>query len=450
MIVNTPTKFYDGTAVATLVPSNFRLAGFASGDGALVTLTAGTYAAATAGSETVSAVLVAGNFTPTGATVLSNYTLPTTATGAGLITARTLTATIIGNPTKVYDGTTVATLTSANFSLSGLVGTDAITVAQVAGTYAAPTVGAELVTAMLVAGNFTATSGSLINYTLPMTATGPGTITQATTSGAISLTVNPTTAVVGQPITATVVVPTVGGIVPTGTVTIYDGSTVVGTGTLDSSGTVIVVLSGTTLPVGTALLSATYGGNSSYPAQNSPTVTVTVTATAPLDFTLALTSASTVSVTYGGSAIYALLVAPTGAAYPGVVSFAVSGLPRGAVATFTPATVAVNGGSAPVTMSILVPFALAERPNRPALPSLALLLLPGLIVGARKRILKAGRSAGNNLFLLLILMAGTTAILNVAGCGVESGYVPRAIYYLTITASSGTAQHAVSATLTVP
>jgi sugar lactone lactonase YvrE len=98
----------------------------------------------------------------------------------------TLTAAIVGNPTKTYDGTTGATLTSANYQLAPLVGSDAITVTQPSGVYASATAGPEGVTAALSAANFSAVSGLLSNYILPAVATGPGTITQAATSSTIT------------------------------------------------------------------------------------------------------------------------------------------------------------------------------------------------------------------------------------------------------------------------
>ena len=55
----------------------------------------------------------------------SRGTQPSAATDTSTtstVTAAPLTASIIGDPTKTYDGTTSATLTQANFSLSGLVG----------------------------------------------------------------------------------------------------------------------------------------------------------------------------------------------------------------------------------------------------------------------------------------------------------------------------------------
>ena len=98
----------------------------------------------------------------------------------------TLTAAIVGTPTKTYDGTTGATLTSANYQLSPLVGSDAITVTQPSGVYASATAGPEGVTATLSAANFSAAPGLLSNYILPSVATGPGTITQAATSSTIT------------------------------------------------------------------------------------------------------------------------------------------------------------------------------------------------------------------------------------------------------------------------
>ena len=97
------------------------------------------------------------------------------------MTAAPLTASIIGDPTKTYDGMTSATLTQANFSLSGLVGTQSFTVTQTVGTYNSKDVStATTVTASLSAGNFTPGSGTLASdYTLPTTASGAGTINLA-------------------------------------------------------------------------------------------------------------------------------------------------------------------------------------------------------------------------------------------------------------------------------
>ena len=98
------------------------------GETITVTHTAGTYDSkdvltATTVSATSGSLVDFTSVPGTGA-LLSNYTLPTTAFGPGLITRATLTATIVGTPTKVYDGTTNATLASANYSLNSVTRRD--------------------------------------------------------------------------------------------------------------------------------------------------------------------------------------------------------------------------------------------------------------------------------------------------------------------------------------
>src|SRR5207247_11142097 len=66
---------------------------------------------------------------------LSNYSLPTSASGPGHITAKSVTASIVNDPTKGYDATDAATLTASNFSLSSLVGSDAFTRTKTRGNY---------------------------------------------------------------------------------------------------------------------------------------------------------------------------------------------------------------------------------------------------------------------------------------------------------------------------
>ena len=89
-------------------------------------------------------------------------------------------APITNTPTKPYDGNTTATLTSSNFSLSGLYSPDSFAVTQTAGTYDHPNVAdATTVSTTLASGDFTANGNTLASdYTLPTTASGPGAITK--------------------------------------------------------------------------------------------------------------------------------------------------------------------------------------------------------------------------------------------------------------------------------
>ena len=93
-ITGTPAKVYDGSTAATLSTSNYSLTGFVGSESAIVGQTAGTYNSKdVATASTINAALAANNFTGTGSTLLANYFLPTSAAGAGSITAAALTVT---------------------------------------------------------------------------------------------------------------------------------------------------------------------------------------------------------------------------------------------------------------------------------------------------------------------------------------------------------------------
>ncbi len=91
-LTGSASKTYDGTTNATLAPGNFLLSGFVNTDSAAVTKTSGAYASQNVGSNIlVSTTLTPSDFSPVGSTILSNYILPTSASGLiGSITVRPL------------------------------------------------------------------------------------------------------------------------------------------------------------------------------------------------------------------------------------------------------------------------------------------------------------------------------------------------------------------------
>ena len=132
--------------------------------------------------STVSLGVAGGPYTVTYAFAGNSTFIAATDTSTTLtVTAAPLTASIIGDPTKTYDGTTSATLTQANFSLSGLAGTQSFTVTQAVGTYNSKDVtAATTVMASLTSSVFTPEPGTLAsNYILPTTASGAGNINPA-------------------------------------------------------------------------------------------------------------------------------------------------------------------------------------------------------------------------------------------------------------------------------
>ena len=181
-ITNNPSKTYDGTTTATIPGSDFTFSGFVPGQGATVNQTiTGNYATKDVGSQPVTASLAQSDLTPTAGTDLNNYSFPVTASGMGSILPAQLTVTIIGNPTKVYNGDTIARVSGSNFLISGFVsGEGASVTPSTQFTYDQTNVGGRVVSGSLVPGNYTANSGTLLgNYLLPTSASGPGTITPA-------------------------------------------------------------------------------------------------------------------------------------------------------------------------------------------------------------------------------------------------------------------------------
>ena len=183
-LTGTVGKVYDGTTAASFGGANFTTTGLLGGD-AIVSATGGSYASANAASAiaVTSPGAIGGFVIANGGVPVYGYALggsPVTAK-VGQITPKQLTAQIVGDPTKIYDGTTTATLTSANYAIDGFVGSDGATVKQPSSiAYAGADAGPEVLNATFSVTNFIAGSGTrLANYILPTTATGMGTIDRA-------------------------------------------------------------------------------------------------------------------------------------------------------------------------------------------------------------------------------------------------------------------------------
>ncbi len=174
---------------------------------------------------------------------------------------------------------------------------------------------------------------------------------------ATALTVSPNPAFAGQAVTLTAtVIPTPFGATP-GTVSFFNGITLVGTGTVDVSG--VASFTTSSLPAGSLSLTAVYSGNyanagSTSPAQNvtinSPTATATALQAAPNPstagelVTLTATVAPAPTGTPAGTVSFfsgSTLLGTANLNSSGVATFTLSNLPSG-VATIT----AVYSGNA--------------------------------------------------------------------------------------------------------
>ncbi|MEY2634002.1 MAG: hypothetical protein RIR00_2656, partial [Pseudomonadota bacterium] len=194
-LTGTISKTYDGSTDAALSSGNFSLTGLVGSESMTVGKTSGSYNSKdVVSANSVSTTLSGADFTAATGTLTSNYTLPTTASGTASITAKTLAAALTGTISKTYDGTTDAALNSGNFSLSGLVGSESLTVGKTSGSYnSKDVVSANSVSTTLSNADFTATTGTLTsNYVLPTTASGTASITAKTLAAALTGTISKT------------------------------------------------------------------------------------------------------------------------------------------------------------------------------------------------------------------------------------------------------------------
>ncbi len=249
------------------------------------------------------------------------------------------------------------------------------------------------------------------------------------------------------------------GLTATGQVDLLDittGSASVGSAGLASN---LATISTATLSPGIHRLVANYGGDALNPAITSSVFVLTVTPPPISDFTLTATGAAMQSVNPGQTATFHFSVQPQGGVLNTAITLTASGLPPGATAVLTPATIASGSGATSLTLAIKTAALKAANhsPSSPAraplLPiSAAVFLLPLL----RNKRLRAGFSRMPRTFfsVLLLLVAGA-ATLGLAGCG-SGGFFAQDPQSYTITviatatsAANTTLHHTTTVTLVV-
>ncbi len=356
-------------------------------------------------------------------------------TGAGGVAALTVTVTNAsrpygeGNPAFTY--TVTGALVNGDTYATALAGVPVYSTAAVPLSAAG---GYPISVAGLNSQNYLVT---FVNGTLAVTKDTPGIAGVVPVTLTSSLNPSP----YGNSLTFTASVPAPA----TGTVQFFEGTTLLGTGTVADG---VATLTISTLAVGTHPVKAVYGGDADYNSGSSTVYSQIVTSQAAvLDFTLTLTSAGTQTVIPGNTASYTVQVAPTNVTYPGTVTFSATGLPKGATISFSPATVAADGGVTPSNVRVLTAQQKAAL-NSGSIGSavLALLMLP---FATSRRI---RRSSRRYFYLLILVLGGIGATAGLTGCGYNGngffGQAPQT-YHITITATSGTIQHSVNVTLNV-
>jgi hypothetical protein len=331
---------------------------------------------------------------------------PASATQSFQVTPAALTAAaenasrVYGSANPVFHGTITGAVGSDGFQES--FATTATTTSN-AGSYAiVPSVaGAQL-------ANYTVTS---VNGALAVTAA------ETTTTLA-----PPSSAAYGASVVLTATVASGAGI-PGGSVTFADGSTALGTGTLNANG--VATLNTTVLPAGSDTVTATYGAAGNFAGSTSPAMPVTITAapiSAPGSY---LVAASPTSLTIAGPAAAKTMLTftPTGG-YSGSISLRCVNLPANATCRFDQDQVTLSGNNQGVTIGLTIQSTglQAKRQLRGTTMTPAFLALAfwwpggmtGLVVFARKRKLVM-KSRLAQVGLLLVCIGLLTAGLS--GCG---------------------------------
>ncbi len=390
-------------------------------------------------------------------TCIRNTSLAANATDPVTLTVSVASYTTLAS----YAGTITATVSSVTFTTNPSF-TDNVIFQQLPSiswatpapiVYGTPLSATQLDATSTVAGSFvySPAAGIVLNVgqqTLMVTFTPTDTVDYTTATVTVTLNVIPAAPLItltasANPVFMTYAVSFTASLpanesTQTGTMTFYNGSTELGAANVSGGSATFTT---TALAAGTQSITAVYSGDADFGSGTSNAVAENIQ-----DFTLAFAPGSgSASVSAGSQAVYTLVVTPIGGAtLPAGVSLASGNLPLGMTVAFSPATVSANSGTTTVTLDLNLPGNSAnERPREPfgslAFPvALGLVLLPiaGKLRKTRARLVRFG--------VLLVLAAALAA--GFTGCGGK--LAPQSLSF-TVTASSGSLAHSVTAQLSV-
>jgi hypothetical protein len=357
--------------------------------------------------------------------VATTTTLTASATTLTFGQTLTLTATVAA----ASGGTPTGTVTFLNGTTS--LGTAPLNGSGVGSLVLTPPVGVYSLTASY--GGSSSDSASVSSPPITVTVTSTATTTTLTPS------LNP--APFGASVTFTAAVVSSAGI-PAGTVSFYDGTSLLATSTLASGA---ATYSTSSLSVGLHNMTAVYAGAVGYSPSTSNTLAEVISAA---DFSISAAPGSQ-SVYTGEAASYAVAVTP-GTGFDLPVALSCSQLPANTTCTFSPATVTGGSGSSALMVQTTAPsppaaaFVFSTKIRVTALAGLLLLFIPRRL---RRRI---GRPM---LLLIFALLAVGAAMAGCSAPGLLTGGTPVGAQTITLTgvATNGSQilSHATTVTLNV-
>ncbi len=218
-------------------------------------------------------------------------------------------------------------------------------------------------------------------------------------------------AVAGQSVTFTANVATAGSsAIPTGAVTFFDGSTVLGTKALVGAG--VASFSTSSLSSGSHVVTASYAGDANSGASVSAVFAETVSSTNPGVNGFSVSASGEAKMVAGGTATLRVVVAPQmGFGQP--VQLSCADLPAEATCTFRAKTIPAGGGTSTLELSTMAPrsCAVADAESQSAGLSFARSTVAALVVlfipAWRRRPIKG-------LVVALIALCG---MVTLSGCG---------------------------------
>jgi len=357
-----------------------------------------------------------------------------------------------------YTGSIGVTVSSANFS-NNVTASDTVVFQQPPAitwptpapiVYGTALTGTQLNATSPVAGSFSYSpaAGTVLavgSQTLKVLFTPTDTTDYTTSTASVTLNVIPATpgltvtsspnpGFLSNPITFTAAISAL-SVLPTGTVTFYDGTTQIGSGTVSAG---MATCTTSALIAGAHSITAVYSGDSSYGPATSGMISETIQ-----DFKLAESGGS---VTAGPVTTYPLLITPVGGAtLPGAVIMSVTGTPLGVTPVFTPGTVTANSGTTSVTLQMESPDQLGSRPARGPFGSGTLPVALGMFLLPFAALMRKTACRWSKM-VVLALMSAALAV-GLTGCG--GVILTPQTSTLTIIATSGNLSHSITVSLTV-
>ena len=227
--------------------------------------------------------------------------------------------------------------------------------------------------------------------------------------------------------------------VPTGSVNLYDAGALFATAALSSTGD--ASFSSSALSLGTHTLTAGYAGDADFLGASSSPLVATIGTGASADFTLASSGSSSVTVAAGSPAVFGFVMNPVNSALSSPIELTASGLPLGAMASFTPTYLPPSSTAASFTLNIQTPktASLDWRRTRRSPLVFALLLPIALLARKRRRLLLA----------VLVFATGCGDRVNTSAVSAASASYNVVVTGTATSTSGATLQHTAGVVLTI-